>query len=512
MLVALTGGSGFIGSHTTARLIAHGHRPRLLARDPARAERVLEALGVDLADVELVVGDMTDRPAVVEWLQGAEAVIHAAAAIGVTGPSADLLTQNVVGVEHVVGTAVELGIDPVIHVSTVAVFVPPDRSVITPEAGLSSPRTDYGRSKLVAERYVRGLQDGGAPITIVYPGGVLGPGQPTLDALMEGLAGALSNAWPMPSGGVAMVHVDDLAEVLARLVEPGRGARRFTLGGDFLHWPEVADLCDGLTGVKCRRMVIPGWAMLGLGSALDAAKRVRPFHYPLTRDAAEIMVTMVPTDDSSVLMETGVKLRPLTETVEEALRCLAADGHLAPAKAGRLAPPGVAVVAKASRHERVRHWLRHRVVPRMTGSSSFARVAPKVVPRLDRMVSRLSGGRFTVTEATQPTLVLTTTGARSGQPRTAPLACVPEAEGSWLVAGSNFGREHHPAWTGNLLRDPTASVTRGGKTTPVTATMLEGAARDAAWADLMRLLPVFDGYEDRSGRSLRVFRLTPNPN
>ena len=98
---------------------------------------------------------------------------------------------------------------------------------------------------------------------------------------------------------------------------------------------------------------------------------------------------------------------------------------------------------------------------------------------------------------------------RSGEPREAPVACVVEPGGTWLVVGSNFGREKHPAWTGNLLKDPHAVVTRLGTTTPVTATLLEGEARDAAWDDLMGLIPVFDRYEDRSGRSLRVFRLTP---
>lgn len=338
MLVALTGGSGFVGSHTVVRLLVNGHRPRLLVRDPIKAERVLQALAVDLADIDLVVGDMTDGSAVDRLLDGAEAVIHAAAAIGITGPRTDLVAQNVHGVELVVGKAVALGIDPIIHVSTVAVFVPLDRSVITADARLASPRTDYGRSKLAAEHYVRDLQEKGAPITIIYPGGVLGPGQPTLDAMMEGLAGALSSAWPMPAGGVALVHVEDLAEALARLVRPGRGARRLTMGGDFLHWPELADLCDELTGVRCRRMVIPGWAMIALGAALDAAKRIKSFDYPLTRDAAEIMVTMVPTDDRALLDEVDLKLRPVADSVEEALRCLAADGHLAPEKAGRLAP------------------------------------------------------------------------------------------------------------------------------------------------------------------------------
>lgn len=510
MRVAVTGGTGFVGSHVVVRLLEHGHRPQLLVRDRAKAARVLAALGVDLGSVDLVDGDMTDPTAVSTLLDGADAVIHAAAAVGVTGPRSDVLRSNVRGVENVVGKAVERGLDPVIHVSSVAVFVPPDRSVITPSGRLASPRTDYGRSKLEAERYARRRQDEGAPVTIVYPGGVLGPGQPILDSLMEGLAGALGSAWPMPRGGVAIIHVDDLAEALVRLVTPDKGPRRLMLGGDFLHWPELADLCDELTGVRCRRLVIPGWAMIALGAALDAAKRVRHFDYPLTRDAAEIMVTMVPTDDRDTLAEVGMTLRPVRGTVEEALRCLAADGHLAHDKAGRLAPASTSAGARLSRRERRKEWSRRHVVPRLTGAPIFAKIGPRIFPPLDRIVSRLSRGRYTVSEMTAPTLVLTTTGSRSGEPREAPLACVVEPTGSWLVVGSNFGRERHPAWTTNLLKDPRATVTRRGVTTSVTAACLEGPARDEAWQALMHLLPVYDNYEDRSGRSLRVFRLTPS--
>ena len=509
MRVAVTGGTGFVGSHTVGRLLAHGHLPRLLVRDAAKARRVLRGVGADLGDVEVVVGDMTDPGAASELLEAADAVIHAAAAIGVTGPRADILTQNVDGARAVLGSAARLGLDPIIHVSTVAVFVPPDRPVLTPDARLAAPRTDYGRSKLAAERYARELQAAGSPVTIVYPGGVLGPGQPTLDAMMEGLAGALGSVWPMPRGGVAMIHVEDLAEALARMVVPGEGHRRFMLGGDFLRWPELADLCDELTGVRCRRMVVPDAVMLWLGAALDAAKRVRPFDYPLTRDAAEMMVTMVPTDDRATLEALDLTLRPVRDSLEEALRCLAADGHLSASRAGRLAAEPAVPGEPSGLLERARRWVRHHLVPLLTGTRTFTRVGPRIVPPLDRFVHHLTRGRTTFSDLTAPTLVLTTTGHRSGEAREAPLACVVEPGGTWIVVGSNFGRERHPAWTTNLQHDPRAQVAHRGRTVPVTATLLEGEARDEAWAALNRLLPVYDRYEDRSGRDLRVFRLTP---
>jgi len=337
MRVFVTGASGYVGSHAVKSLLAAGHRPRLLVRDTARAERVLAAIGIGLDAGETCPGDMLDPEAVDRALDGCDAAIHAAAALGVTGRRTDLIKVNVAGTRNVVGGAVARGLDPVIHTSTIAVFVPPSGPVITADAPLARPRTGYGRSKLEAERYARGLQDDGAPVTIVYPGGVLGPSQPHLDALPAGLAAALGLAWPLSPGGVSLLDVRDLGEALARCVEPGRGARRLLLGGHYVRWPEFADLCDALTGVRCRRIPLPGPLMIAVGTLLDAAKKVHGFRYPLTRDAAELAVTLVPSDDAVALDALGLTLRPLEESVTDTLRWLAAAGHLRPARAGRLA-------------------------------------------------------------------------------------------------------------------------------------------------------------------------------
>jgi nucleoside-diphosphate-sugar epimerase len=338
MRILLTGASGFIGSWTAPALLAAGHEVVALVRDPAKGQRVLAQRGLADGDVELRQGDILDAPSVAAALDGCEGVIHAAAAIGVTsGGQVPVLEQNVTGTRNVVGQALDAGCDPVVHLSTVAAFVPPDAPVITTGSRLASPRNDYGRSKVLAEQDLRARQDEGAPVTIVYPGGVLGPDQPQLDATLEGIAGARRQGWPKAPGGVCLVDVRDLAALLTAAMVPGQGPRRFLAGGTFLTWPALGDLTDDILGVKARRVPFPKPVIYATGSFLDLLRRRFAISYPLTRDAAEIMVTMVPTDDSATVEQLGVEFRPVRESLTDALTWLVQEGHLTGKHAGRLA-------------------------------------------------------------------------------------------------------------------------------------------------------------------------------
>jgi deazaflavin-dependent oxidoreductase (nitroreductase family) len=149
-----------------------------------------------------------------------------------------------------------------------------------------------------------------------------------------------------------------------------------------------------------------------------------------------------------------------------------------------------------------------RVVQRAAQTSSFQPVALKIAPALDKVISRLSGGRFTMTSLIVPTLVLTTTGAKTGQARTTPLATMPDGEDAFYVVGSNFGTEKHPAWTANLLKTPTATVRYGGKSIPVGAHLLSDEEKAEVWPRLTKVWPTYDTYVQKTDRNLRVFRLT----
>ncbi|MGA6224596.1 nitroreductase family deazaflavin-dependent oxidoreductase [Streptomyces umbrinus] len=153
-----------------------------------------------------------------------------------------------------------------------------------------------------------------------------------------------------------------------------------------------------------------------------------------------------------------------------------------------------------------------RIVQRVSSTPAFAKVAPHLIPAMDRAVHRLTRGKVLLSAQMLPGVILTARGAKSGLPRRTPLACMPEGgkerEGaSWILIGSNFGRTDHPAWTANLLAHPDAEVSWKGRDIPVTAQLLGGEERDTVWKALLEFWPPYATYQARVEREIRLFRI-----
>jgi deazaflavin-dependent oxidoreductase (nitroreductase family) len=137
----------------------------------------------------------------------------------------------------------------------------------------------------------------------------------------------------------------------------------------------------------------------------------------------------------------------------------------------------------------------------------FAAAGRLLVPA-DRLVARLTRGRV-VALGLAPSLIITTTGRKSGRPRSNPLLYMPDGD-AYIVIGSNWGQRHDPAWALNLLANPTAMVAVKGRRFPVHARLVTGADRDRLWRLLATQWPVYQTYLERAGgRAIRVFRLQP---
>lgn len=147
-----------------------------------------------------------------------------------------------------------------------------------------------------------------------------------------------------------------------------------------------------------------------------------------------------------------------------------------------------------------------RMAQRMATSNWFPKVGPHVVPPVDRFLNRVTGGRLLLGAVLVPMMVLKVEGRKSGKIRETPLATIPVDDVLYVV-GSNYGREHHPVWTLNLMANPEASVDFRGESFDVHAHHLTDEEREAVWPELVEVWPAFDRYREKSGRDLRVFRL-----
>ena len=138
----------------------------------------------------------------------------------------------------------------------------------------------------------------------------------------------------------------------------------------------------------------------------------------------------------------------------------------------------------------------------------FAAVARPVLARVERVLFRATRGRLVPTRVVAPVLLLTTTGRRTGRPRTTPLMYL--ADGDRLVVSSeNFGMERPAAWPGNLDADPDVRVELpGGAGGRYRARRLGDAEADAYWPRLVELWPAHATYRERSG-ARHTFVLEP---
>jgi dihydroflavonol-4-reductase len=331
--VLVTGGTGFVGCHSVAALVSRGHQVRLLVRSRDQVARSLSPLRV--ADVESVVGDVTAPPSVQEAMAGCDAVLHAAAVYSVDPRAARRVREtNVRATEIVLGAAVRMGLDPVVHVSSYVALLPPEPrgAVLTPDSPVGRPGATYCRSKAESDQVARRHQDEGAPVVITYPGGVIGPDDPYLGDSNRGIA-ELAKGGPAMRGGAPYVDVRDVAAVHAAVIEPGLGPRRFMITGHYIAVPDLIAMLQQITGRHGRIVAMPAGAALAAGRVADLMQRLLPARLPVNHEGIWIASLQPHCDDSRTASELGITSRDLQLTLADTVQWLVEQGHLPAARA-----------------------------------------------------------------------------------------------------------------------------------------------------------------------------------
>lgn len=326
MKAFVTGGSGFIGRHLIRKLIARGYRVKALSRSP-NSDILLQQLGA-----EPVRGHVNDLPALRDGMKGCDVVFHLAAwyRLGKAG-AAQAERINVRGTHNVLHTAHQVGVKKIVYTSTIAVFGDTHGRMVDESYYQGPPfLSEYDRTKWLAHyRVALPLIEKGAPIIIVMPGGVYGPGDnsvigETLRLFLQGKLPVL----PGPETTFTYAHVDDIAEGHLLAAEKGKIGESYILAGQVRRMEEIIQLWATLSGHQTPRIAIPANLLRPFAPVMGVLETLVPLPSVFTEEAVRSLGTTYIARSDKARANLGWQPRPLregmAETVASALRNLPA--------------------------------------------------------------------------------------------------------------------------------------------------------------------------------------------
>ncbi len=346
MRALVTGAGGFVGGHVVRTLLASGHRVRALVL-PREPRTNLAGL-----DVEIAVGDVTDRGSLASAMRDVDAVFHVAAVYALWLPDPERMWQvNVEGTRNVLALARERGIR-VVHTSSIARFGGQGPGVQASEAspfrlGLTGDR--YSISKNAAhEVAVRAAREG-QDVVIVAPCGPIGPGDvaptPTGKLLLACLSLPVVTVTRTRTN---FVDVRDVALAHQRAHDRARPGEVFLVGHRDLSLAELARLALRALGRRRPVVEVPSPLARAAGHAAEALARVTGRAPVLTACAARIAELGLAADTSHATRALSLPGTPIETSIADALSWFEAHGALAPSGRARRAAPRQVVVGRNS--------------------------------------------------------------------------------------------------------------------------------------------------------------------
>lgn len=267
MKALVTGATGLLGACLLARLRAEDVEVRALVR-PGRS------VGVEAT--ELCEGDLGRPETLDAAVSGVDWVFHAGARVSTAGAWEDFESVNVLGTDELIRRALAAGVRRVVHVSSLSVYaVHGDGAVITEDGPFESAgdeRGFYARSKLAADQTARDWISRGAPVTVVRPGPLYGPGRPPPLARRVVAVGPVRLILARPDYLLPLSYVENTADalILAAREEAALG-RAYTVVDEHVRQKEYARL---YRRVSRQRWVAVHFPVGALPVAVGAAERI----------------------------------------------------------------------------------------------------------------------------------------------------------------------------------------------------------------------------------------------
>jgi dihydroflavonol-4-reductase len=255
--VFVTGGTGFIGGRVVARLRERGDEVVALVRSREKGAE-LERLGCTLVE-----GDLSSTEAIRAACEDCDAAIHGAAVYKVGIPKSErepMHDANVRGTERVLDAAWQAGVERIVYVSTVNVFGNTNKEVVdeTYEREPGDWLSVYDETKFLAHQEAKERAAKGAPIVIVQPGGVYGPGDHSeLGNVIDQTRTGKLKALPFAEMGLNLVHVDDAAAGVLLALDKGQVGESYVLGGQIATMRDLVETTAKIADRKPPKRELP---------------------------------------------------------------------------------------------------------------------------------------------------------------------------------------------------------------------------------------------------------------
>lgn len=310
MRIAVTGGTGYLGAHTVRALLHAGHQVRLLVAPEDHCDALVDRFRA-LGPVTVVVGDVRVSETIHQLLSGADAVLHAAGIVGTDERRAQAMWDiNAHATEMVLTQAIELGLDPVVSVSSYSALFPPPDGIISPDSPTVAGRSAYAKTKAYADRVARRLQNAGAPVVVTYPSSVVGPAFGTAPGVTErGWAPIVRWGWPQGPRR----HANDRRARRRRGSSAADGSwsrpTPLRVRGRLLSFDDMVDALEAGLGKRVRRIPMSPGLLLAAGRLADVAGRFVRLADGLSYEAAMLLTAATPTDDSKTLRDLNMTWR-----------------------------------------------------------------------------------------------------------------------------------------------------------------------------------------------------------
>ena len=320
MKAFVTGGSGFIGQHVIRKLIQRGYDVHALARSSQSAD-IVSSLGASV-----VRGDITDVESMREGMTGSDVVFHIAAWYKIGADDwIKAETINVGGTRKVLRLAHELGVPKIIYTSTIVVFGDTKGELVDESYFQGAPfLSEYDRTKWLAHyKVAEPLIEKGAPITIVIPGGVYGPGDTSSIADMMRMFYRGLPVLPGPDLTLTYAHVEDIAEGHILAAEKGKTGESYILAGPAIPLGEMFDFWAHLTGRPKPAVRVPSQFIRPLAPVAGIASSVMPLPSTYSQEAIQIVGATYMARSDKARRELGWQTRPLQTGMLETFEWIA---------------------------------------------------------------------------------------------------------------------------------------------------------------------------------------------